>query len=81
MIKPLVTKEKGNKLQIFMTEPQIILWINQGIYALIPIEVVKNELLLRRDLSKLCGCSASCVFTWDQAIVIPPETGKMLAGE
>ena len=81
MIKPLVVKTKNNRLQLRLKEPQIILWINRGIYALIPIEVIKNELSIQQDKIKLSDFEPYplCTFTWNQAIIIPPETGKVLA--
>lgn len=80
MIDFLIAKVGGNKLHLILEKPENILWINEGIYALIPIELVKNELSIRQDRAKL-GYDHICTFTWDQAIIIPPETGKVLAGE
>lgn len=83
MIQPLVVEHRGTVLCLRLKEPRIILWINQGVYALIPIEVVKNELSIQKDKIKLSDFESYplCTFTWNQAIVIPPETGKMLAAQ
>ena len=82
MMDLLIAKVNNNRLFLLATtEPKSILWINQGIYALIPIEIVRNEMSIQQDKAKISGIDPVCTFTWDQAIVIPPETGKVLAGE
>lgn len=85
MIQPLVVKANSNILRIWLEEPRVILWINQGIYALIPIEVIRNELSIQQDRAKLSDSTTHtffiCTFAWNQAIVIPPETGKVLAAQ
>jgi hypothetical protein len=82
MIKLHVIKTNG-QLQIWVAiqDPKSILWINQGIYALIPIEVVRNEMSIQQDKAKISGVNSICAFAWDQAIIISPEAGKVLANE
>ena len=87
MIKPVIVRKTGNILSVRLKDAQPILWINNGLFALIPVEVVKNEISVQQDRMKLsnfdpnCNCTTSCTFTWDQAIIIPPEAGRTLAAQ
>lgn len=89
MIHPYIFREKGTRLTITGPEldrliagPKAILWSRDGIYGLIPIEVVKNHIQLWSDINKQFEHgdrhASGLNFRWDESLEIPPETGRAL---
>lgn len=72
-------------LSIFNNGPLPILWHNQGLYNLIPVEIVADAIrcLEIKGVSKppYPVETARMTFTWDQTIEVPPEIGKQLFNE
>lgn len=89
MIHPYIFREKSIRLTIIGSEldeliagPKAILWSRDGIYGLIPIEVVKNHIQLWSDINRQLECDDRHVngldFKWGESLEIPPETGRAL---
>lgn len=85
MISPTIFRRKGATLQIsetplqqLISNPQPILWCNDGLYALIPIERIRNDLDVLAGRRKFIGKNISLVFYWGEAIEIPVELGREL---
>lgn len=72
-------------LNIFNHGPLPILWHNQGLYGLIPVEVVANAiqyLKTKKVSTPPYPVNAARVeFHWDQARAIPQQIGEQLFNE
>ena len=87
MIHPVVQRENGDVLFIegdvyecLKKKPRPILWVKQGIYGIIPVEVIRNEFQIRADREKL---DPQCwhlplTFNWTEAQEIPQSTGQAM---
>jgi hypothetical protein len=89
MIHPYIFREKSTRLTItgpeldgLITKPKAIMWSRDGIYGLIPIEVVKNHIQLWSDTNKQLEHgdrhASGLNFKWGESLEIPPETGCAL---
>jgi len=94
MIHPHIIHRTGSILKLSPTQveklqkdPRSILWINDGLYALIPIEVVRNELEFIGNHDKLCemvelpttGPGEWVIqLHWTQAVEVPASTGRVM---
>ena len=93
MIHPHIIHRTGSILKLSPTQveklqkdPRSILWINDGLYAIIPKEVVKNglsemDLAVRsRELASNGTHSLphALWFHWSQADEIPAEAGRAI---
>lgn len=89
MIHPYIFREKGVVLTItgpeldrLISGPKAVLWSRDGIYGLIPIEVVSNHIQLWSDLNKQLEPGDRYFngldFKWEESLEIPPETGRAL---
>lgn len=88
MIHPVICKEKsstliikGDSLKRLKKKPKQILWVKDGIYGLIPIEVVKNALDRADDLKNVCRKSTTSIllkFHWNETVEIPQEMGRSM---
>ena len=78
MIHPYMVKQSKGKLCItdseFEKNPRPILWCRDGLYAMLPIEVIRNEVAHQEDLRKM-KINSPLVFHWAAAVKIPYETG------
>jgi len=81
MIHPMIMKCKSGKLIVknseFEKDPRPILWCRDGLYGVIPIEVIRNEIGHLEDLRKL-EISSPLVFHWRSVVEIPQETGRAM---
>ena len=81
MIHPMIIKESKGKLCVkdseFEKDPRPILWCRDGLYGMIPIEVIKNEIGHLEDLRKL-KISNPLIFHWRTVVEIPYETGRTM---
>ena len=91
MIHPHIIHRTGdiltlssNQVDTLREDPRPILWVNAGLYALIPIEVIKNELEFITNHDKLCEMVElptvgpgewSIQLHWEQAVEVPVSTG------
>ena len=89
MIHPHIVHQTGDimilshsQVEKLREDPRSILWINDGLYALIPIEVVKNGLESIDNHNKRCEMVGQCwtsewplKFYWEQAVEVPVSTG------
>ena len=89
MIHPTVIKESGTRLIIsdkqykqLVKKPQAVLWNRDGMYGLVPLAAVKNQIQYINDLNKTCEVNElkrlHLEFTWGETEEIPPETGQVL---
>ena len=90
MIHPLIIKESSIRLCItgdlykkLMKKPKAILWCRDGMYGILPIEAVKNAILLRNegnDYRKSMGwvSRVGFIFNWNETVEIPVSTGQVL---
>ena len=89
MIHPVVLKQTGTRLTIsgeqyeqLVKKPQAVLWNWDGMYGLVPLARVKNEIQYINDLNKTCEVNElkrlHLEFTWGETVEIPPETGQVL---
>ena len=89
MIHPYIFKEKSTRLTItgpeldrLIARPKTILWSRDGIYGLIPIEVVKNHIKFLSDINRQLEHddrhASGLNFKWGESIEIPSETGRAL---
>lgn len=86
MIHPMIIKQKGTKLCVqgkrleeLEKKLKSILWVNDGLYAMIPIERIKNTLNVLADRKKLDNNTPNCLeFTWVEAVPIPAESGQSM---
>jgi len=88
MIHPIVAKESGTGLTIsgkqykqLVKKPQAVLWNRDGMYALVPLARVKNQIQCALDMNKACdpGDIRHLIeFSWGETLEIPPETGRVL---
>ena len=89
MIHPYIFREKNTRLTItgpeldrLVARPKAILWSRDGIYGLIPIEIVKNHIQLWSDINRQLECgdrhANGLNFKWGESLEIPPETGRAL---
>lgn len=63
--------------------PEPILWFRQGLFCIIPIEIVKNaydQLDMNAKLSKKTNPPIVAI-TWTQGIPVDPKVGYALLGE
>ena len=88
MIHPTIFKESSNTLIIegddlkrLKKKPKQILWVKDGIYGMVPIEVVKNAL----EFQKIFACAQGgditkhqLTFQWDETVEIPQSTGRSM---
>jgi len=66
-----------------LKKPEPILWFNQGMFCIIPIQIVQNacnNLNLWRKFSDKTTCPIVRI-TWDQGIPVDPKVGYALLGE
>ena len=87
MTHPVIQREDGDVLFIedsvyecLKKKPRPILWIKQGIYGIIPVEVIKNEFQIRTDRG---NADPKCwhiplTFNWAETVTILQETGRAL---
>ena len=91
MKHPHIIHRTGSKLKLspaqiekLREDPKTILWINDGLYALISIEVVLNELDVLDNYEKKLEMLGHDVttqwifFDWEQTVEIPVEDGKAM---
>ena len=85
MIHPTVIKESGTRLTIsgeqykqLAKKPQAVVWSRNGIYGLIPVSVVKNNISWLTDINKTAPFPLELIFDWDETEDIPVETGQAL---
>ena len=88
MIHPIIYKESGSTLTIkgddlkrLKKKPKQILWVKDGIYGMVPIEVVKNALELQRIFACAQGGDITkhqLIFHWDETVEIPQSTGRAM---
>ncbi len=90
MIHPIILHQKGSILHItgptlqqLIDNPRPVLWCNEGLYGMIPKEVVQNDIgaLIKRN--KIFERSyyppkTELLFAWSSVIEIPQETGRAL---
>lgn len=64
-------------------KPEPILWYRNGLFCIIPIQIVQNALDNLDMYQKLSGKSInpSVYVTWDQGISVDPKVGYALLGE
>lgn len=88
MIHPLIIKESSTRLTItgdqykkLVKKPKAILWCRDGMYGMVPIEVVKNAISLLRTIN-LYETSYrrkyELTFFWNETVEIPPATGRSM---
>jgi len=60
-----------------------ILWYHQGMFCIIPIEIIKNAYDYLKIEKKFPSKHKSSIisFTWDQGIPVDPKVGYALMGE
>ena len=69
----------GDLMKSLKKKPKPILWVRQGIYGIIPVEVIKNELQIREDREKLGDEQwLPLTFTWRETVTIPQATGRTM---
>lgn len=88
MIHPTVTKESGTRLVItgkqykqLVKKPQAVLWNRDGMYGLVPLARVRNQVQYVTDMNKVCDSGDErylIEFTWGETEEIPVETGQVL---
>jgi len=85
MTQPMIFRQKGTTLKVIgpilqrlIDSPQPILWCNEGLYELIPMQRIQNDLSVLSDKQKLIGSNISLVFLWGQGKNIDPKYGKFL---
>lgn len=88
MIHPTIFKEsgstliiKGDDLKRLEKKPKQILWVKDGIYGMVPIEVVKNALncLKFYKILSVCCIGSHCIqFHWNETVEIPQSTGRSM---
>lgn len=87
MIHPVIQREddvvlliEGDVYECLKKKPRPILWVKQGIYGIIPVEVIKNEFQIRADREQ---ADPECwhlplTFNWAEAQEIPQSTGRSM---
>lgn len=84
MIHPLIVKESSTKLLItgeqykkLIKKPKAILWCRDGLYGMVPVEVVKNAILFDEDKRTLLPHLhiKRITFNWNETVEIPASTG------
>ena len=90
MIHPMILKESSTSLCItgdlykkLMKKPKAILWCRDGMYGMLPIEVVKNAIQIVRDVDNAFGWSKISInhfllFRWNETVEIPVSTGQSM---
>ena len=94
MIHPHIIHQTGDvatlssgQVEKLREDPRPILWVNDGLYALIPIEVVRNELEFIGNHDKLCEMVELSTtgpgewviqLHWTQAVEVPAPTGRVM---
>lgn len=90
MIHPVICKEKsstliikGDSLKQLKKKPKQILWVKDGIYGLIPVEAVKNQLITNEDISQIALVIGGLqrkrlVFYWNETVEISQSTGRSM---
>lgn len=90
MIHPIIYKEssntltiKGDDLKRLKKKPKQILWVKDGIYGMIPIEVVRNTLTNLADSNTQrkamnWGVRLDLTFHWNETVEIPQSTGRVM---
>lgn len=58
--------------------PQAILWCNGGLFGLIPMERVKNAVVLRNEKRGAGIEPTPLVFNWNEAVVLNPSQLALL---
>jgi len=84
MIHPMTIKQNSSILQIsgpklieLIEKPQPILWHNKGLYAVVPVERVRNAISVFKD-QQHCKKSGSITFHWSETVEIPKEAGQVM---
>jgi len=87
MIHPLICKEKSTRLTIIgeqfkklIEKPKAILWCRDGLYGMLPVEVVKNAIAVNSDVANIVVVYGGLQrkqfeFNWGETVEIPVETG------
>lgn len=74
----------GDHLEgLLNNKPQRILWFREGLFCIIPREIIQNALDII-DIyvkSERKTTSPEVFFTWDQGIPVDPKVGYALLGE
>ena len=90
MIHPKTFKESGTILTIsgeqykqLVKKPQAVLWNRDGMYGLVPLARIKNQICNVRDYNQTVGYTNMepkqyLMFAWEETEEIPVETGQVL---
>ena len=90
MIHPLIVKESsirlyitGNQHKKLIKKPKAILWCRDGMYGMLPIEVVKNAIAINGDVANIAlaygGLQRTRLsFNWNETVEIPASTGRSM---
>lgn len=91
MIHPHIVHRSGSllklsldQIKVLQEDPRPILWVNDGLYAIVPVEVIRNELNYIENSKKadeLMGYEVTVkymIIHWAQANEIPASTGEAI---
>ncbi len=90
MIHPMIIKKSSTRLHItgdlykkLMKKPKAILWCRDGMYGMVPIEMVKNAIAITEAVANIvlaCGGlqRKQLSFTWNETVEIPVSTGQAM---
>ncbi len=90
MIHPLICKESSTRLCItgdqykkLIKKPKAILWCRDGLYGMVPVEVVRNAISAFNDREKTrehkgLHLVEQLDFLWNETVEIPASTGRSM---
>jgi hypothetical protein len=76
----LITGDQYKKL---MKKPKAILWCRDGMYGMLPIEMVKNAITVNEDIGLIALAYGGLQrkqfeFHWNETVEIPAATGRLM---
>lgn len=79
-----IYKEPGDRIPVDEAtgeETDPILWCRQGLFCLIPTEVIKNAIEFRKSFHAEKRTPPELYFYWSQGITVSNAVGRALFGE
>jgi len=86
MIHPTLFTTADNMLLLLRKDalalkrkPQAILWLHNGKYGFIPVNIIREEIDHSNKNAQMCyGSATRLIFYWAEAVEIPSSTGQAM---
>lgn len=68
----------GPELARLVNSPKAILWDRDGLYGMIPVEVIRNALDNLELRNRISANITILYFDWNETVEVPSETGRAM---